>query len=156
MMNAKRMLAICTIAIMLTIGSGFRSNEASASEVLLKGDFYGDSASADSEADNTEAAAAVAAGSRSGDTRAEAAPFLSMLGAGSEEEVWDALYNGGSLASIAAANGKDVGELIDSQAAELSEQLRQRLLAGSITLEQYKAQRAEVYSLVASSAYGLH
>lgn len=149
-MNAKRMLMIVTLAMMLTVAGGMRGGEASASGLTPKSDTYGDcsptglSSSSSSSSRTQEKSAADAKDS-----------FLTRLGAGSEEEVWEALHGGLSLADIAAVHGREVEPLIDDQVAELTEQLKQRLLSGNLTLEQYKALKAEVPSLITDSAYGL-
>jgi hypothetical protein len=80
--------------------------------------------------------------------------FLQSLGASSEEEVYDALYNGKSLADIAKSNHKDVQPLIDLQVTELTAQLDQRLAAGSLSPEDYQAQKAELPDLISKSVYG--
>jgi hypothetical protein len=147
-MNAKRMLMIVTLAMMLTVAGGMRGGEASASGLTPKSDTYGDCSptglSSSSSSRTQEKSAADAKDS-----------FLTRLGAGSEEEVWEALHGGLSLADIAAVHGREVEPLIDDQVAELTEQLKQRLLSGNLTLEQYKALKAEVPSLITDSAYGL-
>lgn len=131
---------VCTLAMMLTLSAGWRAGEAGAAS---KDDLYGQVAPKDYAANS----------SRSGE-RAREDAFLQLLGASSEEEVRDALYNGRSLAEIAAGNGRDAQALIDAQVGELKAQWRERLLSGSITLEQYRAYEAEAASLVADSAYG--
>jgi len=79
--------------------------------------------------------------------------FLAALGAASEEEVRDALYEGTSLSRFAAERGQDVQAVIDLQIAQLTEQLDARLAAGSIDSNAYAAMLAEIPDLVASSAY---
>lgn len=80
--------------------------------------------------------------------------FLQLLGVSSEEEVRDALYDGKSLAAIAESNDKDVQALINLQVAELTEQLDQRLADGSLSPEDYEAQKAELPELITQSTYG--
>lgn len=59
--------------------------------------------------------------------------FLEALGAGSDEEVHDALINGKSLAAISDDNNKDIQVIIDLQLAEMTAQLDSRLACGSLT-----------------------
>jgi hypothetical protein len=82
-------------------------------------------------------------------------PFLQTLGAQSDEEIYDALYGGQTLAEIAEDHQKDVQPIIDLQVAQLSEQLNLRLATGSISLEQYNAQQEELAEIVTRSVYGL-
>ncbi|MBB6731787.1 hypothetical protein [Cohnella zeiphila] len=144
-MNPKRMLAICTLALMLTINSGFWSRETSAGDLLQNDESYGAYSP-----DKTEIAAEP---TEAGESESQDDPFLSLLGAESDEQVRDALYNGQSLADIASASGADPGDVIDLQIRQLTEQLKQRMLEGSISLQQYQAQKAEIAELVTRSAY---
>lgn len=137
-MDPKRWLMICTVALMLTLSAGWRSGEANAAS---KDDYYG-----------RQMPAEYAPAGGPSEERAGGDPFLELLGAASEEEVRDALYNGKSLYEVAAENGKDAQALIDAQTRELTEQLRSRLLSGSISWEQYQAYKAEVPELIAGSA----
>lgn len=142
-MDPKRWLMICTVALMLTLSAGWRGSEASAAD---KDDHLG-------RVFPAEYAPAATAGQAKERTASD--PFLELLGASSEEEVHDALYNDMTLADIAEANGQDPQALIDAQIGELKEQLRGRLISGSISWEQYQAYIAEVPELIAGSAYGL-
>jgi len=80
--------------------------------------------------------------------------FVQALGASSEEEIYEALYDGRTLAEIAEANRADVRDVIKLQIAELTAQLDQRLSAGAIDPETYVAQKAELAEIVTKSAYG--
>ncbi|MFD0712027.1 hypothetical protein [Paenibacillus sp. GCM10027626] len=80
--------------------------------------------------------------------------FLEALGAASEEDVYDALYNGQSLSQIAESNEADVQPIIDLQIAEMTVQLNERLLSGSLTLGEYHAQLAELPEIITRSVYG--
>jgi len=79
--------------------------------------------------------------------------FLQALGGVKDHEVFDALYGGDSLADIAAANNADVQNVIDLQIAELTAQLDQRLAAGSLSPDNYEAQKSEIAEVVTRSAY---
>ncbi|MEC0268836.1 hypothetical protein [Paenibacillus anseongense] len=81
--------------------------------------------------------------------------LLHVLGLASEEDIYNAQYNGLSLADIAEANKVDVQKVIDLQLAELIEQLDERLSSGSITPEQYYAQQAELPEIIMRSVYAL-
>ena len=80
-------------------------------------------------------------------------PWLDLLGAASEDEDYDSLYAGRSLAEIAEANGADVQSVIDHQIGELGKQLGERLATGSITPEMYLAQLIELEDIVTRSAH---
>jgi hypothetical protein len=81
--------------------------------------------------------------------------LLQVLGLSSEEDIYIAQYNGLSLADIAEANQVDVQKVIELQLAELTEQLNLRLSSGSITPEQYEAQRAELPEIIIKSVYAM-
>lgn len=81
--------------------------------------------------------------------------LLHVLKLSSEEDIYTAQYNGYSLADIAKANQVDVQKVIELQLAELTEQLQMRLFNGSITPEQYLAQRAELPEIISKSVYAM-
>jgi hypothetical protein len=81
--------------------------------------------------------------------------LLHVLGLSSEEDIYIAQYNGLSLADIAEANKVDVQKVIELQLAELTEQLNLRLSSGSISPEQYEAQRAELPEIIIKSVYAM-
>jgi hypothetical protein len=87
------------------------------------------------------------------DDREQQDPWLSVMGAASEDAIHDALYSGQSLAEIAEANGTDIEPVIDYQLSELSSQLNERFAAGSISPEVYLAQLLELKDIVTESAY---
>lgn len=137
-MNAKRIIIIGTMAFAISIGGGIWSGKASTAP-LDKSD------TAKFKADD-----------RSGSPIAivEPADFHEVLGAASNEEVYDALYNGKTLADIAAGNDADVGDVIALQIGELTEQLSERLRSGSLSYEDYLAQKEELPDIVRRSAFG--
>ncbi|OMF98249.1 hypothetical protein BK147_10345 [Paenibacillus sp. FSL R7-0337] len=69
----------------------------------------------------------------------------------SDEELYDALYDGKSLRNIAEENGGNVTRVINLQVKQLTQQLEARLASGGITLQQFNAQRAELREIVAQS-----
>jgi hypothetical protein len=79
--------------------------------------------------------------------------FLQTVGAASDEEVYDALYEGKSLAQITQDYDKDVQQLIDLQVGELTTQLTSRLASGSITTGEYDAQVAEATDIITRSIH---
>ncbi|AUO06160.1 hypothetical protein NS115_19010 [Paenibacillus jamilae] len=132
-MNRKRMLVICTLLLALSIGQsstwGSRTNAAAlAPERALHVQ--------DNEASKDD-------------------DLLKTLGISSDEQLYDALYNGQTLADIAQTNNQDAQAIVDLQVAQLTEQLDQRLANKSITLEQYQAHKAELTQVVAKSVFGL-
>jgi hypothetical protein len=133
------------MAFAITIGGGLWSEEANANAPLLPLDASG--------ASNKSEPTALSVDS---DKSVTQDPFLEVLGAASDEEVVDALYNGQSLADIAAANDKDIQPIIDLQIAQLTQQLNNRLAEGSIPLQVYQAQLLELPDIVASSVQQSH
>ncbi|WP_151735583.1 SHOCT domain-containing protein ['Paenibacillus yunnanensis' Narsing Rao et al. 2020] len=79
--------------------------------------------------------------------------LLAALKQRSDEELYEALYDGKSLKEIAEENGGDIESVINLQTAELQEQLDERLASGSISQQQYEAQRAELREIVAASVH---
>ncbi|MEK3874800.1 hypothetical protein NSS64_26950 [Paenibacillus sp. FSL H8-0122] len=73
------------------------------------------------------------------------------LNSTSEEELYDALYEGKSLRNIAEENGGNVTQVINLQVKQLTQQLEARLASGSITPQQFNAQKAELREIVAQS-----
>lgn len=139
-MNAKRIIVIGAMAFAITIGGGIWSS---------------DKASADSpEKPGTARVKELHCPVRQ-IAFVEKADFHEVLGAASGEEVYEALYNGKSLADIARDNGADIDDVIKLQIGELTEQLDARLASGSLSQDDYLAQRAELEDIVTSSAHGL-
>ncbi|KKD56594.1 MULTISPECIES: hypothetical protein [Paenibacillus] len=132
-MNRKRMLVICTLLLALSIGQsstwGSRANAAAlAPERALHVQ--------DNEASKDD-------------------DLLKALGISSDEQLYDALYNGQTLADIAQTHNQDAQAIVDLQVAQLTEQLDQRLANKNITPEQYQAHKAELTQVVAKSVFGL-
>ncbi|MEK4045529.1 hypothetical protein NSU18_17915 [Paenibacillus sp. FSL H8-0048] len=73
------------------------------------------------------------------------------LNPASDEELYDALYDGKSLRNIAEENGGNVTQVINLQVKQLTRQLEARLASGSITPQQFNAQKAELREIVAQS-----
>ncbi|WNR44884.1 hypothetical protein [Paenibacillus roseipurpureus] len=92
---------------------------------------------------------------RTSDTNPTREDLLHVLKLSSEEDIYKAQTNGFSLADIAKANQVDVQKVIELQLAELTELLQKRLFQGSITPEQYLAQRAELPEIIIKSVYAL-
>ncbi|MGQ3479804.1 hypothetical protein [Paenibacillus sp. TY11] len=132
-MNRKRIMVICTLLLALSIGQsstwGNRANAAAlAPERALQ--VQDNEASKDDE-------------------------LLKTLGVSSDEQLYDALYNGQTLADIAQTHKRDAQAVVDLQVAQLTEQLDQRLANKSITPEQYQAHKEELTQVVAKSVFGL-
>ncbi|MEC0182038.1 hypothetical protein P4H61_11095 [Paenibacillus peoriae] len=132
-MNRKRIMVICTLLLALSIGQsstwGSRANAAALAP---------------------ERAPQVQDNEASKDDK-----LLDTLGISSDEQLYDALYNGQTLADIALTNKQDAQAVVDLQVAQLTEQLDQRLANKSITLEQYQAHKSELTQVVAKSVFGL-
>ncbi|OKP99481.1 SHOCT domain-containing protein [Paenibacillus sp. P46E] len=82
---------------------------------------------------------------------AEKDDLLEALNQSSDQELYDALYDGKSLKDIAVENGGNIGSIINLQVNQLTQQLDQRLASGSITRQQYTAQKAELQEIVTQS-----
>ncbi|MNO36797.1 hypothetical protein D3C76_268710 [compost metagenome] len=77
--------------------------------------------------------------------------LLKALNQPTDEELYDALYDGKSLQDIASEQNADIEDVINLQVAQLTEQLDSRLASGSITAEQYAAHTAELREIVTES-----
>jgi hypothetical protein len=135
-MSPKRILLVGTMALTISIGGGIWDEEAKAAGTTLNPYDNHDTC-------NLKSAAAAAKD-----------PFLHLLGVSKDEEVHEALYNGQSLADLAAAHDASIDRVIEQQVSELTAQLDERLAKGMIPLEQYEAQKAELVDIVTRSAYG--
>ena len=80
--------------------------------------------------------------------------FLQALGVSSDEAVQEALYSGKSLAGIAEDNQVDVQNMIDLQIAELTGQLDERLINGSLSMHEYESHKSELTEIIPRSVYG--
>lgn len=131
-MNPKRMFMIATLAVAVTLGSLGASSDtrASAATDLLN---VTDRAESDTAAASED-------------------DFLRVLGASSEDEVYEQLQNGLSLAAIASRNEGSLDELIQLQMAQMQELLQDRLLNGQISFTEYEAQLGELKALLTESA----
>ncbi|UQZ34429.1 hypothetical protein C2I18_13410 [Paenibacillus sp. PK3_47] len=83
---------------------------------------------------------------------AEKDELLTALGQTSDQELYEALYNGKSLKNIAGEKGGDIDSVINLQVAQLTAQLEARLASGSISARQYTAYKAELTEVVTRSA----
>jgi len=143
-MDPRRYIFVAAMTIALGLYSGIRCDQAEAGATILI--IPTKTAAVGPEA------ARQAAEEQEADPSSD--PWIDLLGASSEDEVYDALYAGQSLAAIAEANGTDVQHVIDHQIGQLSGQLSERLAAGSITPEMYVAQLIELEDIVTRSAHG--
>lgn len=71
----------------------------------------------------------------------------------SDEELYEALYDGKSLHDIAADNDGNIGSVINLQISQLTKQLDLRLAKGNITAQQYTAHKAELREIVTQSTF---
>jgi hypothetical protein len=132
-MNPKRLIIVGTVALVVTIGGKIWNDETKAVVSLSfspVGHFVVSKANETAQADLTQ-----------------------VLGVSSDEEIYDALYNGKSLANIAEDNHADVQNVIDLQVAELTVQLTNRLDNGSISPTEYQLQKSELPEIITKSVY---
>jgi hypothetical protein len=126
-MNPKRSIIIGTMVVAMTLGGSTWSNKVSASSIT-----------------ETHSAAAAVKDDLS-----------QILKVSSDEEIYNAIYDGKSLADIANHNQVDVNNVVDLQVAQLTEQLDLRLASGSLTLQQYEEQKSELRDIITRSTYGV-
>ncbi|MEO3946915.1 hypothetical protein [Gorillibacterium sp. CAU 1737] len=136
-MKAKRILIIGTMAAALTAGSGVGAAQAESRAL-----------------DTSMKLRAPSAIVRTVESTRKEDDLRETLGLASDDELYDELYEGKSLAEIAREHSKDAQVVIDLQVAQLEGQLRERLNAGSITYAQYAAHLAELEAVVTRSVYG--
>lgn len=127
-MNPKQIIIVSTMAIVISLGAMMQSDKTYANALFCPLDKSANISHLDE--------------------------FHQALGASSDEQVYDALYSGQSLADIARDNNKDAQPIIDLQVAQLSEQLDLRFMSGSMTTEQYESHKAELRDLITASVYG--
>jgi hypothetical protein len=137
-MNPKRIIIIGSMVFALTMGTGVWSDEASASPLEEYGAY---------DIKEPEPPAPSVNVVMNDD-------LIEVLGVSSDEEIYDALYSGKSLAEIASANHMDVQNVIDLQIAQLTEQLNTRLASGNLSFDQYQAHKSELMEIITKSAYG--
>ncbi|WP_166243262.1 hypothetical protein [Paenibacillus turpanensis] len=148
-MSPKRIVIVCTLAIIITISAGNRELENGVSAWTALG--INDSASTD-EADAKARASGVASpASEKNNTNHEHNLFYELVGKATEEEVRDALYNGHSLAELVEQNSQDPRQLVQLQVAQLQEQLISRVRQGTLSLEEFRAIQPELESLITES-----
>lgn len=135
-MNPKRMLIIGTMAAAITAGSGVAAAaaEAGALDPGLR----------------MKAPAAIVRTA----SIARKDSLREAIGVSSDEQLYEEIYDGRSLAEIADQHHGDVKQVIALQVSELQDQLRSRLDSGSLLPEHYYAQLAELEAIVTQSAYG--
>ncbi|MDQ0196528.1 hypothetical protein [Paenibacillus wynnii] len=77
--------------------------------------------------------------------------LLVALNQSSDEELYEALYDGKSLQDIVTEHNGDIADVINLQVSQLTNQLQLRLASGSITVQQYEVQKAELKDIVTQS-----
>ena len=125
-MHAKRILMLSTLAVAIALGTQMLEKHAAKADPSSK--------------------------TMNRDTASE--DFLRVLGASSEDEVKEALYEGASLAEIAKRNGRDPDDVVRLQIDDLVQQMKLRLESGSITQEAFALQMEEVEEIVKKSVFG--
>lgn len=122
-MNIKRVIIVGTVVVVMSIGNAWSSLTVNASSPVKW--------SSTGVADQDE--------------------LLEALNQSSDEELYDALYDGKSLQDIAEDQNGDIEDVINLQVAQLTGQLNLRLADGSITAQQYAAHSAELRDIVTES-----
>ena len=135
-MNVKRMFVIGTMAAAISFSSGIGSEKASADPL-----------------DRSNIIHIAQSGEKSGASNDD---LQQLLGVSSDQEIYDALYGGKSLADIANANHTDVQHVIDLQVGELKAQLDERRASGSLSQADYDLQKSELTELITASIYATH
>ncbi|MFC5653118.1 hypothetical protein ACFPYJ_29210 [Paenibacillus solisilvae] len=135
-MNAKRVFIIGTMAAAISFGSGIGSAKTSADPLDRSNTIYIAQTGEKSEVPTDD--------------------LQQLLGVSSDQEIYDALYEGKSLADIASANHTDVQHVIDLQIGELTAQLDERLASGSLSQTDYDLQKSELTELITASTYATH
>jgi hypothetical protein len=141
-MNPKRIIIAGTVAMAITISAGMYGNDASANTLSVSIDKSG-------TLNNTKETTPA---SSNKETMVKS-KITQVLGLSSDEELYDALYKGSSLADIAVNNHIAVQDIVDLQVAELTDQLNSRLESGSITPETYKSQKSELPDIITKSIH---
>jgi hypothetical protein len=136
-MDPRRYIFVAAMTIALGLYSGLKCDKAEASTIFI---IHANTMNAVERLSASEA-------------YEQQDPWLSLMGAASEDDIHEALYSGRSLAEIAEANGADIETVIDYQVSELTDQLNERFAAGSISPEVYLAQLLEVKDIVTASAH---
>lgn len=123
-MDIKRVIIVGTVVIVMSFGNAWSSLTANASSSTQW--------STTSVADKDEL-------------------LLKALNQSTDDDLYDALYDGKSLQDIATEQNTDIEDVINLQVTQLTEQLDSRLASGSITAEQYAAHKAELRDIVTES-----
>ena len=123
-MDIKRVIIVGTVVIVMSFGNAWSSLTANASSSTQW--------STTSVADKDEL-------------------LLKALNQSTDDDLYDALYDGKSLQDIAIEQNTDIEDVIDLQVTQLTEQLDSRLASGSITAERYAAHKAELRDIVTES-----
>ncbi|WP_276358295.1 hypothetical protein [Cohnella caldifontis] len=140
-MKAKNMIMAGTVAATITIGG-----------TLLGGKTGSAAPTLPSSVQTTATAAASAASAACAERKKD--DFLEKLGKSSDDEVYAALYQGKTLADIAAESGRSAQAVVDLQVAELTRQLEIRHSSGMLPSDVFEAQIRELPEIVARSVYG--
>ncbi|MHA0856429.1 hypothetical protein [Paenibacillus sp. CMAA1364] len=81
--------------------------------------------------------------------------LIDILKLSSDEELYNELYDGSTLADLAQTNDVDINRVINLQVAELTTFIDERYAQGSLTLDQYEQQKSEVRDVITHSVYGI-
>jgi len=140
-MNPKRIIIVGTVAIAITISAGIFGNDASANTLSISIDKSGNHNNSKDTHSFTDANTTVNE------------DITQVLGLNSNEELYESLYTGSSLADIAETNQVPLQDVIDLQVAELTKQLDDRLADGSINPITYLLQKSELPDIITESIH---
>jgi hypothetical protein len=141
-MNPKRIIIVGTMAIVITISAGVFGNDASANTLSVSIDKSGNqdkTKEINSSAENTNSIVKE--------------DITQALGLSSDEELYESLYKGSSLADLAENKQVPLQNIIDLQVSELTEQLDSRLANGSISPVTYLLQKSELPDIITKSIH---
>lgn len=141
-MNPKRIIIVGTVAIAITISAGMFGNDASANTLSVSIDKSG----------NYDKLKVIHPSVKDDNTLVKD-DVTQILGLESDEELYESLYTGSSLADIADNNQVPLQHIIDLQVAELTQQLDTRLAEGSITPVTYLLQKSELPDIITKSIH---
>ncbi|MNW52340.1 hypothetical protein D3C74_298560 [compost metagenome] len=132
-MNIKQVVIVGTMAFAITLTPSISGhfNSGAASACPFKQSNLNNNAAPESENDD----------------------FYDALGVSDDESIYEALFQGHSLADIAEAHQQDVDQIIELQVGQLEEQLTLRFSQGDLSPEAYAEQIKELPNMIKESVH---